>query len=53
MHHKPGGASTFSLGGGYGVDKDDDKLTGKIGAATVPKPKPTEEEEEKKEEETK
>ena len=51
VHHKPGGASTLSLGGGYGVDKDETKLTGKIGAATVPKPKPAEEEEEEKKEE--
>ena len=56
VHHQPGGKSTFSLGGGYGEDKDEKKMTGKIGAATpvtaVPQPKP-EEEEEKKDEEVK
>lgn len=40
VHHQPGGASSFSLGGGYGEDKTEKKMTGKIGgpvaAAAIP-----------------
>ena len=57
VHHQPGGKSTFSLGGGYGEDKDEKKMTGKIGAiSTAPTAVPqakAEEEEEKKDEEVK
>lgn len=54
VHHQPGGASSFSLGGGYGEDKTEKKMTGKIGgpvaAAAIPQAKPAEEEEKKDEE---
>ena len=50
VHHQPGGASTFSIGGNYGGDED------RFGAKTrVPEVAKTaeQEEEEKKEEEAK
>lgn len=53
VQNAPGGRSTIQLGGGYGVDKDDKAISGKIGAATVPTATKPEEEEEKKDEESK
>ena len=53
VHNAPGGKSSIQIGGGYGVDKDEKPIAGKIGAgsATVPTAtKPTEEEEKKDEE---
>ena len=49
----PGGQSSICLGGGYGVDKDEKPMTGKIGSATVPTATKPVDEEEKKDEETK
>jgi len=52
----PGGQSSIQLGGGYGVDKDEKPMTGKIGSAgpaTVPTATKPVDEEEKKDEETK
>lgn len=55
VHSAPGGKSSIQLGGGYGVDKEEKPIAGKIGsgAATVPTVTKPEEEEEKKDEETK
>ena len=47
VHHAPGGTSQIQIGGGYGDDKADKGVSGKVGsgAATVPKAtKPAEEE---------
>jgi len=53
VHNAPGGRSTIQLGGGYGVDKDEKPIAGKIGVATVPTATKPEDEEEKKDEEVK
>ena len=37
VHHKPGGASSISLTGGYGDDKPDDKVTAKPGQGSYTK----------------
>ena len=38
VHHKPGGASNFQLGGGYGDDKPDEKVSAKPGQGSYAKP---------------
>lgn len=54
VHNAPGGKSSIQLGGGYGVDKDEKPIAGKIGAGAATVPTATKpEEEEKKDEETK
>ena len=50
VHNAPGGKSSIQIGGGYGVDKDEKPIAGKIGVATVPKATKPEEEEKKDEE---
>jgi hypothetical protein len=50
VHHAPGGSSQIQIGGGYGTDKKDKEVSGKIGAPAATVPKAVPKEEEKKEE---
>ena len=55
VHHQPGGASSFSLGGGYGGEGsvlDKPKSTGAVAGAANAAANSTKEDEEKKIEET-